>query len=59
LEAVSPVNVPMIAEVELSSSLASFFTFSVFDALDNAITESSLLSLPDSSLTRPEGLGTD
>jgi hypothetical protein len=30
-------------------------TFSVFDALDNAMTESSSLSLPHSSLPRPEG----
>ena len=46
----------MIAEVECSSSAASFFTFSVFDALVNAMTESSSLSLPRSSLPRPEGV---
>jgi hypothetical protein len=37
LGAVSPLKVPIIAEVECSSSLASAVTFSVFFALVSAI----------------------
>jgi hypothetical protein len=46
--------VPTIADVEFSSSAASCEIFSVFFALVNGITKSSSLSLPRSSLTRPE-----